>query len=66
MQRKEDMIPALPIVEDFKGSLIEIQEYQKAIHRLDFIYATTFRQQVGILCEHLHNNFIKVSYDRIG
>lgn len=47
-------------------SLIEIQEYQKAIQRPDFIYTATFRQQVGILCEHLHNNYIKISYDQIG
>ncbi|KAK8882009.1 hypothetical protein M9Y10_044648 [Tritrichomonas musculus] len=60
------MIPALPIVNDFQGTILEIQEYKNAINRPDFIFATTFRQQVGIICEHIHNNFIKVSYERIG
>lgn len=66
MEVKADMIPALNIVNEFKGSLLEVQEFQKAIKRPDFVYATTFREQIGIICEHIHNNFIKVSYKRIG
>ena len=60
------MIPALQIVNDFQGTMIEIQEFKNAINRPDFLYATTFRQQIGIICEHIHNDFIKVSYERIG
>ena len=66
MQSKPDMIPALVILEEFKGTQIEVSEYLAAIRRPDFIYAPTFRQQIGIICEHLHNNYINVSYERIG
>ncbi len=66
MSKKPDMIPALPILEEFQGSINETIEFNNAIKRPDFIYATTFREQIGIICEHIHNDFYKVSYERIG
>lgn len=60
------MIPALPIINEFVGTPEEVSEFQIAINRNDFQQSTTFRQQIGIICMHLHNDFINVSYSRIG
>lgn len=59
------MIPALPIINEFVGTPEEVSEFQIAINRNDFQQSTTFRQQIGIICMHLHNDFINVSYSRI-
>ena len=70
MQRRQYhnkfMIPALPILHDFEGSIEEKEAFQKALQDVEFQQATTFCEQVGSLCRYLRTDKILVSYGRIG
>lgn len=59
-------IPIQPMRNSFTGSQEEVEAFKKAINSIDYQEATCFRDQVGIICQFLRNDSIKVSYERIG
>ena len=46
-------IQALPMITDFEGIKEEVEAFYFATNQEEFIYADTFRQQIGILCTYL-------------
>ena len=50
----------------FIGSQEEVEAFKKAINSIYYHETTCFRDQVGIICQFLRNDSIKVSYERIG
>ena len=40
--------------------------FQELIASEEFIYVKSFRDQVGIACKYLHNDEIRVSFERLG
>ena len=60
------MIPPLKMCCPFTGTLAEQTAFEKAINSVDYLTATTFRDQVGVICEFLRNDGLNVSYERIG
>ena len=60
-----DLLPPKPIISDFLGSDEEKKAYQAAILEMQYLNPQSFRDQVKILTNHLHNDELRVSYDRI-
>lgn len=57
---------SLPIIKPLQGSPEEENAYFLAVMSPEFQNAQTFTQQIGILCQHLRNSMIRVSFERIG
>lgn len=60
-----DLLPPKPIISDFLGSDEEKKAYQAANSEMQYLNPQSFRDQVKILTNHLHNDELRVSYDRI-
>lgn len=65
-KKKKQCMPPQEIQEDLIGSPEEIAAYNLAILDDEFIFANTFIQQLGYLCEKLRTNMIRVKYRQIG
>ena len=62
---KKDFLGPKPIVADFLGTPNEIMAYRNAIAQSDFINARTFRDQLRVLFNFMHNDTFRVSFERI-
>ena len=54
------------MINNFEGSEEEMATFNFAINQIDYIMAGSFCEQIGVLCSHLRNPPLKVSYERIG
>lgn len=59
------MLPSQPYKKDFEGTFEEKQAFFNAVFDQNFQNATTFTEQIGILCSYLRNENIMVSFERI-
>lgn len=59
------MLPSQPYKKDFEGIFEEKQAFFNAVFDQNFQNATTFTEQIGILCSYLRNENIMVSFERI-
>ena len=54
------------MINSFIGTEEEKAAYNQAISQDTFLYAVTFNQQLGFLCEFLRSGSLKVKYRQIG
>ena len=64
-QNKPYLLPK-QMVNQFEGTDEEKAAFNFAINQMDYIMAESFCEQIGVLCSHLRNPPLKVSYERIG
>ena len=63
---KKKYKPAQEMINPFIGTEEEKAAFNQAISQDTFLYAVTFNQQLGFLCEFLHSGSLKVKYRQIG
>lgn len=64
--KKKQCKPAQEMVQNLKGSPEEVQAFNLAVLEDEFIFASTFIQQIGFLCEKLRTDVLRVKYRQIG
>lgn len=66
MPPKKIYKPRQEMIKDFKGSESEIAAFKEATQDDNYIFASTFIEQIGVLCHFLRNETIRVKYRQIG
>ena len=65
--KKSKFLPRQQILEDFVPlNQYENEAYNTAINDCFYHIATTFTEQIGIICNYMRNEKVWVSYERIG
>ena len=62
---KKDLLPPKAIIADFEGTIEEKSAYHAASQLMQCNCPTSFRAQIKILMSFLHNDHIRVSFERI-
>ena len=62
----KDIQPPLQIVKDFNGTQDEIDAFHQMLNSEEYINSATFRDQIGVMCNYLRNDKVRVSFQRIG
>ena len=62
----KDLQPPLQMVKDFNGTQDEIDAFHQMLNSEEYINAATFRDQIGVMCNYLRNDKVRVSFQRIG
>ena len=63
---KKQFKPPQPMIGSFRGTPDETNAFNELIKQNTFIFANTFIEQVGFLCENLRTETMQVKYRQIG